>query len=295
MKVAVIVVNYNDVDDTISYVKEITKYSIIDRIVVVDNQSTTIGALENLRELENEKVIVKEADKNGGYSYGNNFGARYLRENDEEYDYLIFSNPDIEVSEEAIKKCINVLEHNKDVAVVAPRMFNKQGKPIRRSSWKIRTFWRDVVHSTRLLELIFYSVLRNGEYSEEDYKKDELEVEAISGAFFVMKKSVLDEIGPFDEDTFLFYEEDILAIKLKEKGYKTISVNNDHFIHYESQSIGKVYSYFNKIKRLYNSKIYYHKKYNNMKLGGSILFRVLDICRKIELLIEIPLRKLMKK
>ena len=295
MKVAVIVVNYNDVEDTLTYVKEITKYDVINKIVVVDNQSTTIGALENLRELRDEKVDVIEAPLNGGYSYGNNYGVKHLNEEKEEYDYIIFSNPDITISKEAIENSLKVLEEDKNVAVVAPRMFNKDEKPIRRSSWKVRTFLRDVVHSTRLLEILFYFVLRNGEYKEEDYKKEKLEVEAISGAFFIMRKSVYDELGPFDEETFLFYEEDILAIKLKEKGYKTISLNTDHFIHYESQSIGKAFSYYKKLKRLYNSKIYYHTKYNNMKLGGKIIFGVLNICRKIELLVEIPARKLLKK
>ena len=295
MKVAVIVVNYNDVEDTLTYVKEITKYDVINKIVVVDNQSTTIGALENLRELRDEKVDVIEAPLNGGYSYGNNYGVKHLNEEEEEYDYIIFSNPDITISKEAIENSLKVLEEDKNVAVVAPRMFNKDERPIRRSSWKVRTFLRDVVHSTRLLEILFYFVLRNGEYKEEDYKKEKLEVEAISGAFFIMRKSVYDELGPFDEETFLFYEEDILAIKLKEKGYKTISLNTDHFIHYESQSIGKAFSYYKKLKRLYNSKIYYHTKYNNMKLGGKIIFGVLNICRKIELLVEIPARKLLKK
>lgn len=295
MKVAVIVVNYNDVEDTLAYVKEITKYDVINKIVVVDNQSTTIGALENLRELRDEKVDVIEAPLNGGYSYGNNYGVKHLNEEKEEYDYIIFSNPDITISKEAIENSLKVLEEDKNVAVVAPRMFNKDERPIRRSSWKVRTFLRDVVHSTRLLEILFYFVLRNGEYKEEDYKKEKLEVEAISGAFFIMRKSVYDELGPFDEETFLFYEEDILAIKLKEKGYKTISLNTDHFIHYESQSIGKAFSYYKKLKRLYNSKIYYHTKYNNMKLGGKIIFGVLNICRKIELLVEIPARKLLKK
>ncbi len=295
MKVAVIVVNYNDVEDTLTYVKEITKYDVINKIVVVDNQSTTIGALENLRELRDKKVDVIEAPLNGGYSYGNNYGVKHLNEEEEEYDYIIFSNPDITISKEAIENSLKVLEEDKSVAVVAPRMFNKDERPIRRSSWKVRTFLRDVVHSTRLLEILFYFVLRNGEYKEEDYKKEKLEVEAISGAFFIMRKSVYDELGPFDEETFLFYEEDILAIKLKEKGYKTISLNTDHFIHYESQSIGKAFSYYKKLKRLYNSKIYYHTKYNNMKLGGKIIFGVLNICRKIELLVEIPARKLLKK
>ena len=204
MKVAVIVVNYNDVEDTLAYVKEITKYDVINKIVVVDNQSTTIGALENLRELRDKKVDVIEAPLNGGYSYGNNYGVKHLNEEKEEYDYIIFSNPDITISKEAIENSLKVLEEDKNVAVVAPRMFNKDERPIRRSSWKVRTFLRDVVHSTRLLEILFYFVLRNGEYKEEDYKKEKLEVEAISGAFFIMRKSVYDELGPFDEEHFCF-------------------------------------------------------------------------------------------
>lgn len=160
MKVAAIIVNYNDVEDTVRFVKEITEYNVIDRIVVVDNMSTTIGAFENLKKLEDNKVKVLQADKNGGYDYGNNYGIKYLEEQKEEYDYIIISNPDIKVEESAIKHCLNVLEENKNIAICAPRMFNKEGKPIRRSSWKIRTFWLDVVHATRFLEVLFYKVLR---------------------------------------------------------------------------------------------------------------------------------------
>ena len=99
MKVATIIVNYNDVEDTIRFVNEITKYDVINRIVVVDNMSTTIGAFENLKKLESQKVKVLQADKNGGYDYGNNFGIKYLQSQNEEYDYIIISNPDIEVEE----------------------------------------------------------------------------------------------------------------------------------------------------------------------------------------------------
>ena len=103
MKVAVIIVNYNDVDDTEKYVNTITKYDVINRIVVVDNQSTTAGTFEKLQELESDKVKVIKSDKNGGYDYGNNFGINFLKSLKEEYDYYIISNPDISVTEEAIK------------------------------------------------------------------------------------------------------------------------------------------------------------------------------------------------
>lgn len=295
MKVATIIVNYNDVENTNRFVKEITKYDAIDRIVVVDNMSNTNGAFESLKKLENDKVVVLQADKNGGYDYGNNFGIRYLDSQNEKYDYIIISNPDIKVEEKAIKHCLEILEKNNNIAICAPRMFDKNEKPIRRSSWKIRTFWLDVVHSTRLLEIIFYKILRNGEYSEEEYKNEILKVEAISGAFFIIKYDVLKDIGLLDENVFLFYEEDILAHKIKNKGLETVSLNCEKFIHYESQTIGRTMSYYKKIKQLYKSKMYYHKTYNKINTMQCLIYGFLNICRKIELFIEIPVRKLLKK
>ncbi len=295
MKVAAIIVNYNDIEDTEKYVKNISKYEIINRIVVVDNLSTTTGAFEKLKELEDNKVIVIQSEKNGGYDYGNNFGVKYLQSKNEEYDYIIISNPDIEVTEEAIKHCLSVIDKDEKIGVIAPRMFNKENKPIRRSCWKIRTFGLDVVCSTRFLELVFYKILRNGEYNEKDFQNEVLEVEAISGAFFIIRNNVLKEINYLDENVFLFYEEDILAKKLLEKKYKTISLNSEKFIHYESQTIGKVFNYYKKMSRLYKSKIYYHKNYNKINCIQVFIFGILNIFRKIELLIEVPLRKLFKK
>lgn len=295
MKIATIIVNYNDEASTIKFVEKVSKYACIDRVVVVDNKSTTSFGFEKLKKLENEKISVLESEKNGGYSYGNNFGIKFLENELEKYDYVIISNPDVIIEKKAIDRCLEVLEKQKEVAVIAPRMYNGKNIPIRRSSWKIRTFMLDVIHSTRLLELIFYKVLRNGEYSENDYKKELLEVDAISGAFFIMRYEAYKQIQKFDESTFLFYEEDMLAKKLKELNYKTYSLNTEKFIHLESQSIGKTFSYYKKINQLYKAKIYYHKNYNNINKMQIFIFGILNIFRKIELLIEIPIRKLLKK
>lgn len=295
MKVAVIIVNYNDVEDTEKYVNTITKYESISRIVVVDNQSTTLGTFDTLKKLESEKVKVIQSEKNGGYNYGNNFGIRYLDNLNEEYDYYIISNPDISVSEEAIKHCLEVLEKDNAIGVIAPRMFNKDNNPIRRSSWKMRTFGLDTIHATRILEILFYKVLRNGEYSNKEYENEILEVEAISGAFFIIRSNVLKEINMFDENVFLFYEEDILAKNLAAKNYKTISLNSEKFIHYESQTIGKTFNYYKKMRQLFISKMYYHKNYNKINGLQVVIYHILNICRKLELLVEIPVRKLLKK
>ena len=295
MKVAVIVVNYNDADQTVLYVNKIKEYKNIQRIVVVDNLSTDVGTMEKLSKIDSSKVSVVQTEKNGGYAYGNNFGVKYLESQKEIYDYIIISNADIEVETTAIDKCLLVMEDDKTVGIIAPRMYNSAHKPIRRSCWKIRTFALDVIHSTRLLELLFYKKLRAGEYSDEEYKKELLQVEAISGAFFIVRHDAFKKANYFDENVFLFYEEDILAQKMKENGYKVFCRNDVKFIHYESKTIGKTLSYYRKIKQLYTSKMYYHEKYNKINKLQIFIFQVLNICRKVELIIEIPLRKIFKK
>ncbi|MGN1299275.1 MAG: glycosyltransferase [Candidatus Scatovivens sp.] len=295
MSVAIIVLNYNSEEDTIKYINEIKDYKILDKIIVVDNMSTTINAFEKLKKLENNKIEVIQSDKNGGYSYGNNYALKYLDENNEKYDYIIISNPDVSVTEEAITECLNKLEEKEDVAIVAPRMFDKENIPIRRSSWKIRTPKLDMIHSTRLLEILFYRNLRKGEYSNEEYKNSELEVEAISGAFFIIKHDIFKKIGYFDDNVFLFYEEDILSKKIKKLGYKILSLNNINFIHYESKTINKTHSYYKRIKQLYTSKMYYQREYNKINKFQEIIFNILNVFRILELLIEIPIRKLLRK
>ena len=295
MKTGIIILNYNTADDTVKYVNKIKNYSVLDKIIVVDNLSSENNCMEKLNKLKNDKIHVIRAEKNGGYSYGNNFGMKYLNDLKEEFDYIIISNPDIEVAEEAIKKCIEFLEKNKKAAVCAPKMVDSNQNLVRRSSWKIRKPLIDMINSTRLTEILFWWAVRKGEYSFEDYKKSELKVEAVSGAFFVIKYDVFEKCNFFDENTFLFYEEDILANKIKKLGYEEYSLNNISFTHYESQTIDKAYSYLKKIKMLQKSKMYYQKEYNNINIFQIAIFKILNLLRKIELIIEVPVRKVLKK
>jgi GT2 family glycosyltransferase len=295
MKIATVLINYNDEENTIKLTNKLKKYKNISKIVIVDNCSSNVESFNKIKILESENIDVIRADKNGGYNYGLNYGIHFLEKQAEEFDIYMCSNTDIKISENAVETCIKTLNENNDVALVAPRMLDKNSNSIRRSAWKLRTFSRDIVHSTRILELLFYFKLRAGEYKEEDFKKEKLEVEAISGACFFIKSKILKEINYFDENVFLFYEEDILGKTLKEKGYKTYSLNNINFIHYESQSIGKTINYYKKMFQLFKSKMYYQKYYNNINWLQSFIFYLLWGVRNIELVIEIPIRKLLGK
>ncbi len=294
MKTAIIVLNYNDYNNTKKYVEAIKEYNIIDKIVVVDNNSSD-GNTENLKKINDDKIDVIFAAQNGGYAYGNNFGLKYLDEKyPNKYEYVIISNPDVSVEENSIKECINLLSKNENVAIVAPRMKYINGTS-RRSCWKRRDFLVDIANSTRITEILFYPLFKKGKYSKNDFNTKVLKVHAIAGSFFVVKHDIFKQIGYFDENTFLFFEEDIIADKIKEAGYDICSLNYISFIHYDSQCIGKLMSAFKKVDILFDSKKYYHKTYNNVGKVGLVILEVLRYIRKLEMLIEIPVRKLFKR
>ena len=197
MKTAIVILNYNSEEDTIRYVKEIENFKCINTIIVVDNLSPKPNTMEKLETLKSEKVHVIRSEKNGGYSYGNNYGLKYLENLNENFDYIVISNPDVSVKENVFDNCFKELNENEKMAVVAPRMLNGEGIAIRRSSWKIRKPGIDMVNSTRLTQILFYPIFRKGEYSEEEFKKDKLKLEAVSGAFFVIRQDVFKKVRIF--------------------------------------------------------------------------------------------------
>ena len=90
-KIGFVILNYNDSDETLQLCNKIKNYSSIYKIVVVDNLSTD-NSFEKLKKIEGNKIDVILSDKNGGYSYGNNYGAFYLIDK-YKIDILFISNP----------------------------------------------------------------------------------------------------------------------------------------------------------------------------------------------------------
>ncbi len=289
MSFAIVVLNYNDHENTLKYVNVLKNYDVVDKIIVVDNHSTIKNEIKILKEIESEKVEVISSDKNGGYAYGNNIGLRYL-EKIGNYEFVAISNPDVYVDENTIKECIKYLNESKKVAIVSPRM-NFINGPARRAAWKKRTPIIDIANSTRLTEVILYPFFKSGEYSKKDYQKDNLKVDCIAGSFFIAKYDSLKKVDFFDEKTFLFYEEDILGERIRQAGLEIHILNNLKFMHYDSQTIGKLMSIFKKQDILFDSRIYYQKNYNKIGLPLLSILYILKYWRKLELIIEVPIRK----
>lgn len=265
MKNGIVILNYNDSENTCLILEDIKNYKILDIIIVVDNKSTD-NSLKKLKKYESKKIKIVEAKENRGYAAGNNIGIKYLIEHFD-VDNIIISNPDIIVSEDNIKKLVSDLE-NPNISVVAPNI--KEPLSISRG-WKLPTFLSELVANIPYFRRYEMSILS---YPNKEYEDNLTEVEVVKGCFFIIKKEALKSIDYFDENTFLYYEEIIMGKKLKEKGYKTYVDNQVTVVHALSQSVDKSVNRMKKFKILKESQYYYEKYINQMNIFKLLILRI---------------------
>lgn len=228
-----VVLNYNDWSNTCHFVKQIKDYTILEKIVVVDNNSSD-DSYEHLLDLRSDKVDVIKAEKNGGYGYGNNIGIAHLKER-YGVGVIFISNPDVLVEEGPMVKCVSVLNDYTDSAVVAPRMINIDGTVNWRSAWRCPSYYQYLLFPFKIFQPLTSRIYYNCEESNQSI----FPVECVAGSFFAISKRFFENNVVFDDNIFLYCEETLLGLKIKQAGLKTYMLNDVYFVHFHSVSVNK--------------------------------------------------------
>lgn len=258
-KTAAVILNYNDDKNAEKLVRFLQRGRGADRILLADNSETgRKPALEALRD-ENTELIYLH---NRGYARGNNEALVRLRREHGFYDYIAVMNPDIQIGAGGVEKCVEFLESHANYAACAPRMFDAAGLPHHLSGWRERTFLCDLAYSSGLLSRIIGMYRET--YPPEHWQRDFADVDCLAGSFFVVKNNVFESVGKFDENTFLYFEEDILGFKLRHAGYKLAVLNRDRFVHYEGGSSQQKGMPLKKYLAMQKSRIYFQKHYKQI-------------------------------
>lgn len=255
MKTGFLIINYNDYETTKKLIDNIKDYKILDKIVVVDNNSSD-DSFKKLQEIKNDKIDIIKNNQNKGYGSGINFGSKYLI-NLFKKCYIIVSNPDVVIyNEEDLKKLINTFDDN--TAIVGPIIKEHEGL---NRGWKVPTPLQDSMLNLFYIHRLLRPLLLF--YKDSHFNKEIVEVEALSGCFFIINSKDLEQVNYFDEDVFLYYEENIIAKKL-EKINKKIKLNTSvEVFHNHSVTIDKSINHIKKYKELKKSQLYFQKNYNN--------------------------------
>lgn len=250
-----VIINYNTKALAEKLVANVKDYQSISKILIVDNASTD-DSYQELKKLENDRIEVLQAEENKGFSAGMNIGAKRAIELFSKCD-IIFSNTDIIISSEETIEILQTALKMRRVAVASPVVF--QENTISRG-WKIPSAKEEILINLPGIGKKFQKKYMF--YDEDHYKGKYSYVEAVSGCFFMIKSEALKRVNYFDENVFLYYEENILGEKLRNSSYTLVICNEALIIHDHSVSIDHNVGTINKFKILKTSQRYFQKKYH---------------------------------
>ncbi len=253
MDVSIISINYNNSQLTLDFVKSIIKHTsapISYEIIIVDNCSKLedFNNLKTILEKFKNKVRIIRSNINSGFGGGNMLGTQYASGK-----YLAFINNDIIFTEDSLASLKLFMENNFNSGVVTPQQLNRHNKPT--SCFDYFHGIRKEIFGRWMVELTSKKVKR-----ETKLYKEIVSVDFIQGCFMFFDAQKFADIGGFDTNIFLYYEEMDLCFRLKQKGYACYLHPETTFIHLHGESTSK--NYILK-KELQLSKLYIIKKNSN--------------------------------
>ncbi|MEO9893491.1 glycosyltransferase family 2 protein, partial [Aurantibacter sp.] len=180
----------------------------------------------SLIKLNSDKVKIIRSRINTGFGGGNMHGVQYAKG-----DYYLFLNNDTLLINDCVSICYDFLIGASDAAVCGAQIFNeKQEKQI--SFDHFTSFWREVF-GKQFVEKLFSKPNRKKVYAYP------IPVDYVNGSFMFFKANDFNEVGGFDTNLFLYYEESDICYRLKKLNRKTYFIPNASYLHYQGKSIGK--------------------------------------------------------
>ena len=225
--VSILIPNYNHVEELSLCINSILQKSTYQNyeIIIIENNSNaeTFEYYESLKDNPKIRVVVYKPEAGFNYSAINNFGAKYASG-----DYILLLNNDVEIiSPEWIEEMLMFCQRD-DVGAVGAKLYYPDDT---------------IQHAGVILGVLtlaghaFKNLPRNsnGYFGRASYQQD---LSACTAACLMIKKSVFEEVGGFDEDLAVAFNDIDLCMKIRKKDYLIVFTPYAELYHYESQSRG---------------------------------------------------------
>jgi len=182
-------------------------------VVVVDNGSTdsTIKIVQ-----ARQRVRLVTSEYNVGFGAGNNLGAV-----DSDAEFLLFLNPDTIVAPSAIVSLIAALENEPSIGIIGPAIQDSDGK-VSLSSFRYVTPAFSIWIALGLQKLFPLNRTDGKIELRRHPPKEACRVDRLLGAAIAMRRDVFEAIGGFDENFFLYSEEEDLCKRVQERGFSVV-------------------------------------------------------------------------
>ncbi len=236
-------------------------------IIVVDNASTDDSVQVVARRFPTVKLIA--AERNLGFARGNNVGLGQATGT-----YLLLLNPDTEVVGTALSSMVDYMEAHPDIGVLGPRLLFPDGRtqPSRR---RFPTLATALVESTVVQQWFPNMPMLRTYYVQDRSDDQEQDVDWLVGACLLVRRQAWEQVGPLDEQFFMYSEELDWCRRFKMSGWRVAYFPDAQIIHHEGQSSGQVaparHIYFQ------TSKVQYFRKHHGPLVGEALRIYLLFI------------------
>lgn len=226
MDVSIIIVNYNTKHTTAACIDSVFNKTrdISFEVILVDNASTD-GSKECFE--QDERINYIFSTENLGFGRANNVGISHAKGRN-----IIFLNPDTLLINNAIAILSVFLDAHRNVGAVGGNLYTPQEEP----NFSYNHSFPSIIGE--IDQAMGYAMSRIIYGTPIYFNKTEqpIAVSFVSGANMMVSRDVLDELGGFDEDFFMYYEETELSWRIKHKGYCIVNVPQAKIIHLEGAS-----------------------------------------------------------
>jgi GT2 family glycosyltransferase len=253
---------------------------IAGEITIVDNDSRD-GSFEKLsaavRDAGWDRVRVIQAGRNGGYGAGNNAGIRAGLAGGGKPDYVYILNSDAFPDPGAIAVLLDYLEGRPAVGFAGSYIHGPDGTP-HGTAFRFPSIWSELEGAARLGPL---TRLLARHVVPLPIPEGTREVDWLAGASLMMRRSVLDSVGLFDERFFLYFEETDLCRRARLAGWPTVYLRASEVTHIGSASTG-MKAWTRTPRYWFDSRLHYFvKNHGPAYAAAATLARLLGglICR----------------
>jgi len=201
--VAIIVVNWNSYADTSQCLDSLKLLEYRNFATIVVDNGSEDGSGQNLKRDFSEIIFLKN-DKNLGFTGGNNTGIRYALKNS--YEYILLLNNDTIVTELFLSLLVKSIENDPLIGAIQPKIMFNQNRNI---IWNAGGIFNSFLTKTSTIGENQIDVGQFDKSSETDW---------ITGCCFLVRSSVIKEIGLLDQRFFIYHEDVDWSFKIKQKG-----------------------------------------------------------------------------
>jgi GT2 family glycosyltransferase len=233
------------------------------RVMVVEGGSGDDSARHIDEAIEangwSRRVSLLPLDRNGGFAYANNRGLERLRAMHGEPEYVLFLNPDTVVRPAALTELLSFMDREPRVGIAGSQLEDMDGTR-QACAFRFPSVVAELESEAQIG--VISSLLRNWRIVPA-VGDGPTQVDWVSGASMLVRSEVLRQVGVFDENFFLYYEEVDLCRRVAMAGWSCYHVPASRVVHLVGQATGVTLrsgplprrpAYWFKSRRLYFQK-----------------------------------------